>query len=146
MQSASTQSYLATQVMTATPQKLRLMLIEGALRFGRQAGELWTTKRYEEAGEALIRCREIVGELIVSLNREVNPQLTEQIASLYRFVYRTLIDAHLAHDPRVLDQALKILEIERETWQLVCARGGPARITPHLDLSSAPQSGLTLEA
>ena len=36
MQQPAHESYLEAQVMTATPQKLRLMLIEGAIRFARQ--------------------------------------------------------------------------------------------------------------
>jgi flagellin-specific chaperone FliS len=54
MQAESHDTYLASQVMTASPQRLRLMLIEGAIRFGRQAAEAWTRKRFEAAGVAMI--------------------------------------------------------------------------------------------
>jgi flagellar protein FliS len=51
-------------VLTAPPQKLQLMLIEGAIRFGLQARSLWNEDRGAEACEALVRSQEIVVELM----------------------------------------------------------------------------------
>ena len=44
--------YLESQIMTATPQKLRLLLIEGAIRFARQTLELWEKEQNDQALEA----------------------------------------------------------------------------------------------
>src|SRR6476659_5556419 len=96
------QNYLATEVMTASPQKLQLMLIEGALRFGNQARALWQPKRDEEAGEAIIRCQEIVAQLLAGLRRENPSQLVKQIGSVYLFIHNSLVAAHLNRDEQKL--------------------------------------------
>ena len=56
--------YLETEINTATPQKLRLMLIAGALRHARRTLGLWEEGNFEAALESLIRCRDIVAELL----------------------------------------------------------------------------------
>jgi flagellar protein FliS len=120
MNSTSQGTYLAAQVMTASPQRLRLMLIEGAIRFGRQAAEAWANRRFEAAEEAIDRCRAIITELLASPQPERLPQVTRPVVDLYRFLYETLNAASLSHDAARLADVLRLLEIERDTWRQVC--------------------------
>jgi flagellar protein FliS len=110
--------YLEAQVMTATPQKLRLMLIEGAIRFARQALELWERNRNEDALESLIRCQEIHSEL------------TRKVAGVYLFLYRCLTQAQLRRDRKPVEDTIAVLEIERQTWRMVCDRLPDAPFPP----------------
>ncbi len=119
MQSTAGNIYLETEVLTATPVKLQLMLIEAAIRFGRQAGTLWEQGEDEAAGEALLRMQKIVGELIAGLNAEKEPELVHKVASVYLFIFRTLTAAHLHRDAEKLNDALRVLEVERDTWRQV---------------------------
>jgi flagellar protein FliS len=114
-------AYLETQVLTATPQKLRLMLIEGAIRFVRQTEHLWDAERFDDALESLIRAREIVGELMASLDPQKSP-LAKQILPLYAFITRTLTEAQRERSRAKLNDAVRVLEEERETWSQVCAK------------------------
>ncbi len=120
MDAAAREQYLVTQVMTAPPQKLQLMLIEGAIRFARQALELWREDRDEEAGDAILRSQEIVTQLLAGLDRERDPELVRKVAGVYLFIFRSLVSAHVRRDEEKLNNALRILESERETWQAVC--------------------------
>lgn len=117
-------TYFETQVLTATPQKLRLMLIDGALTYARQAAEHWRQGRLYEGGEAVLGCQRIVTELLHGLKPDVAPQLVGNVASLYNFVFRALIEAGLKHDTARLNDAVTVLEIERETWRQVCEQLG----------------------
>lgn len=129
-------NYLETQVLTAAPQKLRLMLVDGALRHGRLAREHWQANRLWEGGEALTRCHEIVHELMAGLRREVAPDLVAKVAGLYAYTSRLLSQAHLRRELHTLDEALALLEQERETWRLVCEQLGesrPAAPAPHIE-------------
>ncbi len=112
--------YLVTQVMTATPQKLQLMLIDAAIRSARQAQNHWKHDREEEAGECLLKCQQIVTQLITGLDSEQQPELVRQVAGIYMFIFRGLVFAHLRRDEDQLNDALLILESERETWRLFC--------------------------
>jgi len=124
MQCSVRENYLATEVMTATPQKLQLMLIEAAIRSARRAGEKWQAGDDAQASEALIHAQEVVGELLAGLNREVATNLVQKVASVYLFVFRNLMEANHERNESKLDDALKVLEIERETWRQVCQQLG----------------------
>ena len=55
--------YLKTKVMTASPEELRLMLYEGAIKFCRQATDAIGKGDWEAMYNALIRAQKIVLEL-----------------------------------------------------------------------------------
>lgn len=113
-------SYLAAQVQTASPPKLRLMLIEAALRHATRARELLVAGQADEATEAIIRCQEIVGELMASVDRQRAPALGAKIVSLYLFLHGRLVAAAVEHDAERLADVIRILQIERDTWRQVC--------------------------
>ncbi len=118
------ENYLTTEVMTATPQRLQLILVEAAIRSCEQARRCWAANQTEQACEALIHAESIVTELLARLNQEGDPEMAKRIASVYLFVFRSLVDANLKHDETKLKDAIRVLETERETWQEVCRRFG----------------------
>ena len=124
-------AYLETQVATAPPQKLRLMLIEGAIRFARQTQDHWQRRDYEAALESLIRCREVVSELIAGVNADASP-LAKRVCGIYIFLFSTLTEAQLTRDADQLASAIRILEEERETWRQICEQlpDAPAAAAP----------------
>ena len=113
------QNYLRTKVMTATPEQLQLMLYDGALRFGEQARVALEKKNYEESYQAISRVQKIITEFTSTLRHDVYPELTGKLASLYSYAYRKLIEANIDHRLDSLDEALKVLRYQRETWQML---------------------------
>jgi len=116
------QEYLKNAVLTATPEQLHLMLLDGAIRFALRGREAIERKDIEGGFHALERAQRIVLQLSAGLRREVSPQLAGQMASLYHFVYRRLIDANIQRDTQAVDEALRILQHQRETWQMLIAK------------------------
>ncbi|MGE0760780.1 MAG: flagellar export chaperone FliS [Pirellulaceae bacterium] len=115
----SVQQYLEAQIMSATPQKLRLMLIEGAIRFARRAVERWDRHENELAMESLNRCRSIVSELLAGI-RVDHTELTRKVAGIYMYLFRTITEGQLRHDRQKIRDVISVLEVERDTWQAVC--------------------------
>lgn len=111
--------YLETQVLTATPQKLRLMLIEGAIRKARNTLACWEEEQYEAAFESLVRCREIVSELLGG-NQDDSIPVARQMAAIYLFLFRTLIEAQFERSAEKVASVLRVLEVEQETWRQLC--------------------------
>jgi flagellar secretion chaperone FliS len=116
--------YFENQVFTASPQRLRLMLIDGALHYARKAAQQWEQGSIYEGGEAIIGCQRIVTELLRGLRDDIAPDLVANVAAVYNFVFRSLIEAGLKHDSGKLADAMRVLEVERETWRQVCERLG----------------------
>ncbi len=124
MQPSAQESYLVTEVLTATPQKLQLMLIDAALRAARRARQQWQAENDEQACEALIHAQQVVGELLASLDHEIDADLVKKVAAVYLFVFRSLMEANHEHSEQKLDDAIRVLELEQQTWRQVCEELG----------------------
>ncbi|MCA9290434.1 MAG: flagellar export chaperone FliS [Phycisphaerales bacterium] len=112
-------AYLRTKVMTASPAELRLMLLDGAVKFARQGRDGLAAKDFEAAYNGITKCQDIIMELINSLRPEFDPTLCEKLSALYVFLYNRLIDASSHRDPTIIDEVVTLLEYERETWTLL---------------------------
>jgi len=119
MSTATDNPYLRDAVLTASPEQLQLMLYDGAIRFVTQAREAIEKKDYETSYLRLTRAQHIMIEMQNGLNYEVNRPLCERMAAIYNFLYRKLIDANVNRSVAQIDDALKVLHIERETWQML---------------------------
>lgn len=115
------QSYLESQILTATPQKLRLMLLDGAIVAARQTIAFREQENHEGALEAIIRCRDIVGELLAGV-RQDGTDLARQVTSVYAFLFQLLTEAQLHRKSDSIQQAIEILTVEQETWRMVCEK------------------------
>lgn len=111
--------YLRSAVLTASPEQLQLMLYDGAIRFTRQGTEGLTRKDWEEAFNGFTRAQKIVLELLSSLNYEVDRPLCTRMAGLYNFIYRKLVEASVQRNTALAQEALRLLEYQRETWLLL---------------------------
>ena len=120
MQSTAQDNYLFTEVQTATPQKLQLLLIEGALRLANRARQFRQQDRHDLAIQALVNAQALVGQILAEIDHEVGGDLAKRVSSIYEFIFRSLVNAGHRRDAKSLDDAIRILEIERETWRQVC--------------------------
>ena len=139
-------AYLESKVLTASPQRLHLLLIEGAIRFGRQADEALRRGDMVAASAHLLRVIDIVGEMLAGV-RSIKSELNEKSADLYWFIFRRVSEAKINVDAAPLAEALRLLEFERQTWHLACEKLGgdsgiPAPAEPHSrSVDSTPSRG-----
>ena len=147
-------SYLEAKVLTAQPHQLHLMLIEGAIRFGRQAQDALQRGEQIAAATSLLRIVDIVGELLAGV-RENKSDLNRKISDLYSYLFRRVSEAKINSDALALREAMELLEFERQTWQLACdklaaagAKAGHAPTSPNYGTSrnQSPKSGISFEA
>lgn len=157
MSHPSRQQYLESKVLTASQPQLHMMLLDGAIRFGRNAKEMWAAGAdFQEVDQKLARMADIVDELThgtATASGEISKQLEEQ----YAFVYRELAASRINQESAKLESCLKLLAYQRETWKLATDQlevptaepASPASqpVVPHLKIEAAPTSvGFSLEA
>jgi len=112
-----TNPYLKSQVMTASPGQLLLMLYDGALRFNNQAIHCYGQQRDREASHAIERTLKIVWELHGMLNPAHAPDLCARLEQLYVFVEEQLLKALAERNPAPLQDAGQILDDLRGAWR-----------------------------
>jgi len=108
--------YLKTQILTASPEQLQLMLYDGLIRFCHQAKTAIADNNHENTYESINRAQKILMELIATLKPEVYPELCKNLGALYNYIYRQLIQANVAKDAAVIDKALDVIHIIRSSW------------------------------
>jgi flagellar protein FliS len=138
MTSLHSNHYLESRVLTAPPQRLHLMLIETAIRFGTEAQAALERDDILAASTPLMRVIDVLGELLAGM-REKKTDLNKQIAAFYTYLFRIVAEAKVNDDVSKLTEALGLLEFERETWQLVCDKigNGPAPPIPAPQFAAA---------
>src|SRR5687768_5010641 len=137
MNGQAAQNYLRTKVLTATPEQLQMMLYDGAIRFCEAARAAILEKNWEGSYNNISRAQKIILEMNCSLKHEVDPDLCGKLAGLYTYAYRNLVDANINHETGPLDEALRILRYQRDTWAMLMDKLGKekaGRVAKGLDL------------
>lgn len=125
--------------MTAPPERLHLLVVEAALRYARIGREAVIEKKFDRAFAALSKSRECVAELISGIRNDPNPELAERLKGLFLFCHGAILRGDLEHNPDRIADAIKILEMHRDTWKELIARlaGQPAVAAPQSPLGEA---------
>jgi len=122
MSSNDVNEYLKTKVLTASPAELRLLLLDGSIRFAEQARMGLVNKDFEQSYLGSTQCRAILTELITSLRPEVDKVLCERLTELYTFIYNELVTAMSEKSPEAVSKVVELLVYERETWAMAIER------------------------
>jgi flagellar protein FliS len=140
MPAPASQAYLRTKVLTANPVELRLLLLDGAIRFAKQAKDGYERRDFEASYEGTSKCQAILTELMCGLRPEHDPQLCSRLSALYTFLLRRLIDAGLEKSGAIVQEVLGLLEYERETWSMLLDRIAQQSAEP----AAEPAAGVSL--
>jgi len=108
--------YQQIQVTTASPEKILLMLYDGAIRNSRQALESIEKKDIAGKGVYIGKALAIVSELIVTLNHDIGGEISQRLEQLYRYIVREYTRANVEGRGQSLEDAIKVLLILRDAW------------------------------
>ena len=117
-------TYIEREVATATPQKIQLLLIEAAIKNIHRVKRFWETDDPEGAFQSLTRIQDIVTEILSSLDMKGSPEIAQSLAAIYVFIFRKIVAVRGAEDADSLDDALKVLMAERQSWKEICEKFG----------------------
>jgi flagellar protein FliS len=109
--------YRRSQIDTASPGKLVIMLYEGAIRFLNEARECLSQKDLEKANNRLIRAQDIISELMMSLNMKEGGQIASSLYRLYDYLKWRLVEANISKNPDLIDEAIRIMSSLKEAWE-----------------------------
>ena len=110
------QAYRTTQIQTASPAELILLLYDGAIKYCKQAQLHLENGEKELAHNALIRSQDIIDELAVSLDFSASEEIAQGLAQLYDYMGQRLIEANIKKDKAPITEVVAMLQELRETW------------------------------
>lgn len=117
---ASPQAYRESAVLTAPPERLVVMLYDGARRFLHQAATAMRDGDVPTAHERLRRAERVVEHLLATLDMSQG-ELPERLEAIYAFCLELLGEARLRQDPERIDQVSGLLGELREAWAQLAA-------------------------
>lgn len=137
--------YLSQEVMSASPIRLRWMLIRRAEELCGSVRQMWATGEDEHATQWMLRIREILGELLNGITDAENP-LSQTVADFYVFLLQLATEIEATRNVEQLETLQELLAIELETWRQVLENQGEQQVAQNNgaiapDIGGAPASG-----
>lgn len=108
--------YKQTQVISASREKLLLMMYEGAIKFTKKAMNSIEEKNIPERCTNIGRAYDIILELNNTLDHKVGGDIAKNLEQLYMFITDRYAKANATGTVEPLKEALKILETLYEGW------------------------------
>ena len=109
------QAYRDSSVLTAPPERLVVMLYDGARRFLAQAAHATREGNIALANNRLQRAEAILDELLSTLDMEAG-EIAVSLQSIYLFCRRTLAEGRVDANPEKFEQVSRLLGELREAW------------------------------
>ena len=119
---ASPQAYRESAVLTAPPERLVVMLYDGARRFLHQAAAAMAAGDVPTAHERLRRAERIVEHLDATLDLSQG-EISERLEAIYAFCLQQLAEGRMRQDPAKLQTVSGLLGELRDAWSQLAARG-----------------------
>lgn len=113
------QSYRKTNVITADPKRLVIMLYEGAIDNLKLAKIKLEAKEYEAKNKALVKAQNMISELLCSLDLEKGGQIAKNLDGLYNYMLRQILKADLNSDAAILNEVVSLLEELLSAWKTI---------------------------
>lgn len=117
---ASPAAYQQQSIMTAPPERLVVMLYDGAIRFFFQAAAAMREDARATALDRLDRGEAIVDHLLATLDMSAG-EIAERLEGIYVFCKRLLLEARIERDADKLDLVRGYLAELREAWAQITA-------------------------
>lgn len=115
------QAYTESSVLTAPPEKLVVMLYDGAIRFLNVGALAMRSGDFVQARERVRRAEAIIDELNYSLDMSQG-EIAVRLRSIYIFSKKHLLQGSLQRSPEALDTVVKLLSELRDAWERIAGR------------------------
>lgn len=109
-------SYRRTQIETATPGQLVVLLYQGAVRLLSSADAALAEENMELAHTALLKAQDILLELKATLNPEAG-EIAQKLDCLYDYMFRRLVEANFHKDRTPVREVLGYLQELLPAWE-----------------------------
>ena len=113
-------AYTESSVLTAPPERLVVMLYDGAIRFLSQAAVALRAQNGRVFLDRVQRGEAIITELNLTLDMRQG-EVAERLRSIYQFCNMHLAAATMEGDPSKVDDVIRLLGELREAWQQIAA-------------------------
>jgi flagellar protein FliS len=140
-------AYKRASVNTMDQNKLIVMLYDGAIKNITFGVEQMRLGNVEKTHTHLVKSKNIVAELMASLNMDKGGEVAKNLRSLYSYMFGQLIESNMSKNPEPALLVRKLLMELREAWVAIGKKSAgvqPAAAIPQPNMG--PQPGMAPRA
>jgi flagellar protein FliS len=109
--------YQQNSVTTASPEKILIMLYDGAIQFLNKAKIAMQNKNIEDTHNNIIGAERIIAEFMNTLDMELGGEVAKNLYKLYEYLNYRLVQANIKKDVIIIDEVLTHLKDLKQTWE-----------------------------
>ena len=109
-------AYKKASVNTLDQNKLIIMLYDGAIKNASFAVEYMKSGEIEKVHNCLIKTKNIVTELMATLNMEQGGEISKNLKSLYSYMFSQLVEANMEKKSKPVLVVIDLLKELRAAW------------------------------
>ena len=109
-------AYKKASVNTLDQNKLIIMLYDGAIKNANFAVQYMESGEIEKVHDSLIKTKNIVTELLATLNMDQGGEIAQNLKSLYSFMFSQLIEANMEKKSKPVLNVIDLLKELRGAW------------------------------
>ena len=118
-------AYKKASVNTLDQNKLIIMLYDGAIKNASFAVEHMKSEEVEKVHDYLIKTKNIVTELMATLNMDQGGDIAKNLQSLYSYMFGQLIEANMEKKPEPVIVVIDLLKELRAAWMQINSKKKP---------------------
>ena len=112
--------YQKNQIETATPEKILIMLYDGAIQYlnvvKATMNEPRNAENIQKVHNNMIGAQRIITEFMNTLDMEVGGEVAQNLYDLYNYLYNRLVEANIKKDVSMVEEVLAHIKELKETW------------------------------
>ena len=109
-------AYKKASVNTLDQNKLIIMLYDGAIKNANFAVQYMESGKIEKVHDSLIKTKNIVTELLATLNMEQGGEIAKNLKSLYSYMFSQLVEANMEKKSEPVLAVIDLLKELRGAW------------------------------
>jgi flagellar protein FliS len=132
--------YQQTQIQTASPEKILIMLYDGAIQFLNKARIAIEEKNIEKTHNNIIAAQRIITEFMNTLDLQTGGEVAKNLFDLYEYLHYRLVQANLKKDISMVDEVIEHLKDLKQTWEEAIKIAQRERSQQQMQIGSSVQS------
>ena len=109
-------AYKKASVNTLDQNKLIIMLYDGAIKNANFAVQYMESGEIEKVHDSLIKTKNIVTELLATLNMDQGGEIAKNLKSLYSYMFSQLVEANMEKKSEPVLSVIDLLKELRGAW------------------------------
>ncbi len=116
------EQYKSNSVQTLSPQRIVLLLYDTIIKNINFAVKAIENKDFISSNEKIQKAQDIIMELMMALDKEKGGEIAVNLAALYDYWYRRLVEANVKKDAEILSEVVSMVRELRNSWEIAMTK------------------------